>query len=76
MKHLTDRNQRQNKTSALRRGLSLLALAGMLPAAACATAPGEPDIAPHPTQLKFPELSFTPPEAARARSVLSNVPAS
>ena len=72
MKHLTGRNQRQNKTSALRRGLSLLALAGILPTAACATAPEGPDIAPHPAQLKFSELSFTPPEAARARSVLSN----
>ena len=40
MKNLTDRNQRQNKTSALRRGLSLLALAGILPTTACATAPG------------------------------------
>nr|MCS5626632.1 insulinase family protein [Planctomycetota bacterium] len=72
MKNLTDRNQRQNKTSALRRGLSLLALAGILPTTACAAAPGGPDIASHPTELKFSELSFTPPEAAKARSVLSN----
>jgi len=72
MKHLTGSNQRQHKTSALRRALSILALAGILPTAACATAPEGPDIAPHPDQLKFSELSFTPPEAARARSVLSN----
>ena len=72
MKYLIDRNQRQKKTSAVRRGLSLLALVGILPTTACATTPGDPDIAAHPTELKFSELSFTPPEAAKARSVLSN----
>ena len=72
MKYLIDRNQRQKKTSAVRRGLSLLALVSILPTTACATTPGDPDIAAHPTELKFSELSFTPPEAAKARSVLSN----
>ena len=72
MKNQITKNHRMKTTLPRRPWLCSLLVAGLLPASACLAAPEDSKLAAHPSRLKFPELVFTPPQAAGARSVLSN----
>ena len=72
MKNQTEKNNRTKATLPGRKWIYTMLLAGLLPASACAAGPDNSKIVAHPTKLSFPQLVFTPPKAAGARSVLSN----
>ena len=72
MKNLTKTNNRTKTAFPGRKWISMILLASLLPTSACAGGPGDSKIVAHPSKLAFPQLTFTPPKAAGARSVLSN----